>query len=216
MPLAGPRAVELDQVPGGIRQIEDETHRGGEAEGVRPVVADPGAPRDGRHVAEDRVRQRDDEVRRLVGEIDLERLRLVIGLGVGRRQARDRGLAGCDAVLAIAELEDGRSVSLLDDQARHAIVAAARRRVLEGDRIAEPVREPRERTRQQMAIRTAGRESGAQVEEPQGAALVDREDVAQPAVREVELAGVGIPLDHVIAGAAPGRWSTSIRMFPVR
>ena len=76
-----------------------------------PVVADPGAARDDWMVGEDRVRQLDPEPARRVGEDDLERVGLVVGLDVGRaagRRPARRRLAGDDPML---DVERGRGRS---------------------------------------------------------------------------------------------------------
>ena len=121
-------AAELDELPVGVRQV-DVTRL------ITPVEPDGGVAPSLRiralratagPVAEDRVRQLDDEAAPLVGEVDLERSSASSsGLGVRRGQPSASGrLAGEDAVLAVGELEDGRAVGLLDDQARDAVVAA--------------------------------------------------------------------------------------------
>ena len=155
--LARPGAAQLDELPARVGQVERGAHggrRGGSALGA--VVRDPGAPGDDRVVAEDRVRELDTDAARCVGEDDLEGVRLIVGLDVRRRQAVVRGsarLAGHDAVLRVGEVEDARAVGQLDGQARDAVVAAARRRVFEGDRFADAVREAGELGRLEVRVR---------------------------------------------------------------
>ena len=80
--------AQLDEVPAGVGQVERRAHRRGRAgRSCRAVVADAGAAGDDRAVAEDRVRQVDGEPADGVRDGDLERVRLVIGLDVGRGQA---------------------------------------------------------------------------------------------------------------------------------
>ena len=179
--LAGPVAAEMDELPVVVRQVRDEAHRGLDAERGVARVPEPDAPGDGRDVAEDRVRQGGDEAALRVGEVDLDGGRLVVRLGVGRRQAGERRLAGEDPVLAVGQLEDGRAVRLHDDESRDAVVAAARCRVFERDRIAEPVREPVERARDEVPVRPAGCQRRAEMEEPERAvAWIPRTRLSRP------------------------------------
>ena len=157
--LARPCPAELDELPARVRQVERGAHHAGQPDGGRPVVADPRAPGHHGPVAEDRVRQLDGEAAALVGEHDLERFRLLVGLDVGHREAvlrRTAGLAGADAVLDVDELEDARAVGQLDGQGRHPVVARTRRRAFERDRVADAVGEAGERPASRRG-RTSGR-----------------------------------------------------------
>ena len=186
----------------------DEAHRSGQTDRGGSVVADQGAAGDDRPIGEDRVRELHRQAARPVGEDDLERVGLVVRLDVGGRKPARGGswsrLAGHDPVLDVGEVEDGRTVGELHGQRRDPMVAAPGRRVFEGDRLADAVRETRERAGAGRPRRSIVGERTAEMEVAERAVVVDAHDVADPAVVEVELASLGRPADRHRSGPRPG------------
>ncbi len=196
VPLAGPGAAQLDQVPVGIGQVERGAHRRRDPDRGRAAVPDPGVARDDRLVPEDRVRQGHLDPTGAIDEHDLDAGRLSGRLDVGRRQAADRRLAREDPVAGVLEPEDPRAVGLLDRDGRHPEVAAAFGRVFEGDRVVEPVAEAGEAAPAKVPIRVACGQRRTEVELADRAILEDPDQVADPAVGQVKLASSGVPLDR--------------------
>src|SRR5205823_12661983 len=123
-------------------------------------VDEAGRAGNGWMVAEDRVAEVCFELAGGVAKLDLDRGCLVVGLDVARRKARDRGLAGGDRVADVAEVESGRAVGMFDDDGGDPVIAAATRRILEGDRVAETVAEAGERP-DEMGVAPAAGQRGA-------------------------------------------------------
>ncbi len=204
LPLAAPRPAEVDEVPAGVRQVERCAHRGAQADRRVAAVPDPRPARDDGQVAEDRVDEGDHQAAHLVGQVDLERLGLVVRLGVRRRQARNRGFAGARPMAGHHQLDDGRAIGLLDDERGYPVVAGPGRRVFEGDRIAESVVEAVERRRHEMPVRPARSQRRAEVQVAERAVLEDPEDVAELFVSEVELEPAGVDVDRHDQGSPSG------------
>jgi hypothetical protein len=199
--FASPRPGQVNERPVVVGKVHDGAHRTAHGQRGITVVPDGDAPGDRRQVAEHRVAERDDDARAGVAEVDLERLGLVVRLDIRGGKGAELRLARRDSVAGVGELEDGRAIRLLDDEAGRPVVAAARRRALQGDGIAQPVREAVERSRQQVPVRLPRGERPAEMEGPQRTVLMDREDEAQLPVRQVELA---IPLAPLGQGHAAG------------
>ncbi len=196
VPLPGPGAAQRHEPPVRVRQVEDRAHRAPDGERRAAAVGERERAGEHRAVREQRRPDRDQEPGRLVAQVDLERLGLGGILGVGRRQPRQLGLAGQDAVLRVAEVQHGRAVRPLDDQRGHPEVAHARHRHLERHRLADPVREPRELGRAEVPQRAARAQRRAGVEVAQPAILQHPHREADPAVGELPLARGGIPVDR--------------------
>ena len=175
------------------------------------VVADPGAPGDrpagrGRSCSESSIRRPLGPSARTISSVSAS----ASDFDVGRRQAvvdGARGLAGDDPVLDVDELEDARAVGQLDGQGGDAVVAGPGRRVLEGDRVADPVGEAGERRAvSTCAERSARAEGGPEIAGARASRSAwTRDDVADPVVAEVELAGVRRPVDRHRSGRSRGR-----------
>ena len=97
-------------------------------------------------------RRVDCKPRVVVQELDRQRVRLLIGFDIGRRQRGDRWLALVDLVARVPEDCRPRSIGAAGDERRHAEIAGAGRRVDERDRIADPIPETLERVRSEVPI----------------------------------------------------------------
>ena len=98
----------------------------------------------------------------------------------------------------VFEVEDCRAVRLFDHQAGHSEIAASRGRVFDRDRVIDPVREPGETSPAEVVVGAPRDKRLTEVEEADRAVLEDPDEVADLVVVEVELAGLGQPVDcHV-------------------
>ena len=138
VPLPGPRPAEGHEVPVGVGEVEDGRHRAPDDERRRAAVDERERARDDRAAREQRRPHGDPQARRRVDQVDLERLGLVVRLGVGRRQVGQVRLAGEDPMVGVPQVQHGRAVRALHDQRGYAEVADARAR---GPR-ARPARRP--------------------------------------------------------------------------
>ena len=143
--LARPGAAQRDELPVGVREVEDGRHRAADGQRRLAAVGERQRPGDDRAVSEQRGADGHEQTGRRVDEVDLQRLRLVAGLRVRRREARQIRLAGHDAVRGVAQVEHRRTVRALDDQRRDAEVPDARHRDLERHRLADTIGEAVER-----------------------------------------------------------------------
>ena len=140
-----------------VREVERRAHRAAHGRDSGAPVRDPHRPRDDGHAREDRGGQGDHDAARRIDEVDLERVRLVVRLHVGRGEAAaERRLARDDPVSRVAQVEHGGPIRGLHDQPRDPEVAHARTRQRQPDRLADPVVVPGER-RRQVAVRRARR-----------------------------------------------------------
>ena len=194
--LARPGAAQRDELPVGVREVEDGRHRAADRERRPAAVGERQRAGDDRAVREQRGADGHEQAGRRVDEVDLQRLRLVAGLRVRRRQVRQRRLAGHDAVRGVAQVEDRRTVRALDDQRGDAEVPDARHRDLERHRLADAIGEAVEGHRAQVAPRGPGSQRGAGVEVPEPAVLEHPHRPARAAVLQVPLAGGCVPVDR--------------------
>ena len=93
VPLPGPRPAEGHEVPVGVGEVEDGRHRAPDDERRRAAVDERERARDDRAIREQRRPHGDPQAGRRVDEVDLERLGLVVRLGVGRREVGQVRLA---------------------------------------------------------------------------------------------------------------------------
>ncbi len=194
--LARPGAAQRHELPVGVREVEDGRQRGGDRQGRGAVVGERQRPGDDRAVSEQRRADGDAQPGGLVDEVDLQRLSLVAGLRVRRREARQLGLAGDDAVRRVAQVEHRRPVRARDDQRRDPEVPDAGHRDLEPHRLGDPVGEALEGVRPQVSPRRPCSQRGPRVEVPEPAVLEHPHRPARAAVRQVPLAGAWVPVDR--------------------
>ncbi len=206
VPLPGPRPAEGHEVPVGVGQVEDGRHRASHDERRRAAVDERERARDDRAVREQRRPHGDPQARRRIDQVDLERLGLVVRLGVGRGQVGQVRLAGEDPMVGVSQVQHGRAVRALHDQRRDAEVADAGHGDLEPDGLADPVRVAREVSRSEMPQGAAGSHGRPGVEVAQPAVLEHAHREADAAVLQVPLAGGGVPVD----GHAPAASSLSV------
>ena len=94
--LAGPGAVERDELPLAIVDVQGGAHEGRDARGRGAVVPDGDAPGDRRVVTEDGQPDRGDQSTRCIEQVDLERVRLGVILRIRAGQTGQSGFPARD------------------------------------------------------------------------------------------------------------------------
>ncbi len=195
VPLARPRAMERDELPVTILDVQGGAHEGRDSDGCGTLVADADAPGDRGVVAEQGQPDGRGESTDRVEKVDLQRVRLGVVLGVGARQPGQLRLAGEDAMRLVTQVEHLGPVRVADRESRQSVVPRVGCRQLEPDGVAHAVVEAGERSASQVAVVLPGCERGTQIQLTDVAVLEHRQDHAQAWVVQVPLPGAGVPFD---------------------